>query len=197
MNLLRHIGFPDSSADKEFTCNAGELSSVSGLGRSHGEGIGYPLQYSWSSLCLRWLRICPQMWETWVRSLGWEDPLEVSVATHSNNLAWRIPTPVFLPGEFWENRQKTTVWSGGHQSLGFRQGIISRIISRIIDTWCWEYSVFLGWIACSFYYHLPFWCVHILFLVSAYYWKLYMHRVLYSKILRASFSALKGAIVFH
>ena len=44
MNLLRHIGFPGSSADKEFTCNAGELSLVSGLGRSHGEGIGYPLQ---------------------------------------------------------------------------------------------------------------------------------------------------------
>ena len=129
------------------------------------------------------------MWETWVWSLGWEDPLEVSMETHSNNLAWRIPTPVFLPGEFWENRQKTTVWSGGRQPLGFRQGIIS----RIIDTGCWEYSVFLGWIACSFYYHLPFWCFHILFLVSAYYWKLYMHRILYSKILRASFSALKGA----
>ena len=34
----------------------------------------------------------PAMWETWVRSLGWEDPLEEGMATHSNILAWRIPT---------------------------------------------------------------------------------------------------------
>ena len=33
----------------------------------------------------------PAMWETWVRSLGWEDPLEKEMATHSNILAWRIP----------------------------------------------------------------------------------------------------------
>ena len=33
----------------------------------------------------------PAMWETWVRSLGWEDPLEEGVATHPNILAWRIP----------------------------------------------------------------------------------------------------------
>ena len=33
----------------------------------------------------------PAMWETWVRSLGWEDPLEKGPATHSRMLAWRIP----------------------------------------------------------------------------------------------------------
>ena len=33
----------------------------------------------------------PAMWETWVRSLGWEDPLEEDIATHSSILAWRIP----------------------------------------------------------------------------------------------------------
>ena len=33
----------------------------------------------------------PAMWETWVQSLGWEDPLEKEVATHSSILAWRIP----------------------------------------------------------------------------------------------------------
>ena len=33
----------------------------------------------------------PAMWETWVQSLGWEDPLEEGMATHSNILAWRIP----------------------------------------------------------------------------------------------------------
>ena len=39
-------GFPDSSVGKESTCNAGDLGSIPGLGRSPGEGIGYPLQYS-------------------------------------------------------------------------------------------------------------------------------------------------------
>ena len=36
----------------------------------------------------------PAMWETWVRSLGWEDPLEKEEATHSSILAWRIPWTV-------------------------------------------------------------------------------------------------------
>ena len=42
-------GFPDSSVGKESTCNAGDPSSIPGPGRSPGEGIGYPLQYSWAS----------------------------------------------------------------------------------------------------------------------------------------------------
>ena len=46
-----HIwGFPHSVVGKETTCNAGEPSLISGLGRSTGEGISYPLQYSWASL---------------------------------------------------------------------------------------------------------------------------------------------------
>ena len=45
-NLLLNFGFPGSSADKESTCNAGDLGSIHGLGRSPGEGKGYPLQYS-------------------------------------------------------------------------------------------------------------------------------------------------------
>ena len=40
------MGFLDSSADKESTCNAGALGSIPGLERSPGEGKGYPLQYS-------------------------------------------------------------------------------------------------------------------------------------------------------
>ena len=44
------MGFSDSSAGKESTCNAGDPSSIAGLGRSPEEGIGYPLQYSWASL---------------------------------------------------------------------------------------------------------------------------------------------------
>ena len=44
------MGFPDSSGGKESACNAGDHGSNPGLGRSPGEGIGYPLQYCWASL---------------------------------------------------------------------------------------------------------------------------------------------------
>ena len=62
-----------------------------GLGRSTGEGIGYPLQYSWASLVAQLIKNPPTTQEPWVQSLGWEDPLEKGMATHSSILAWRIP----------------------------------------------------------------------------------------------------------
>ena len=62
-----------------------------GLRRSAGEGTGYPLQYSWASLMAQLVKNLPVMWETWVRSLGWEDPLEKGAATLSGILAWGIP----------------------------------------------------------------------------------------------------------
>ena len=88
------LGFPGSSVGKESTCNAGDPGSIPGWGRSTGEGIGYPLQYSWASLVAQLVKNPPAMWETWVRSLGWEDPLENGKATHSSILAWRIPWTV-------------------------------------------------------------------------------------------------------
>ena len=60
-------------------------------GSSPGEGIGYPLQYSWASLVAQTVKNPPAIQETRVRSLGWEDPLEESMATYSSILAWRIP----------------------------------------------------------------------------------------------------------
>ena len=84
-------GFPGGSAGKGSTCNAGDPSSSLGLGRSPGEGIGYLLQNSWTSLVAQMVKNPPAMWETWVLSLGWEDPLEEGTATHSSILAWRIP----------------------------------------------------------------------------------------------------------
>ena len=51
----------------------------------------YPLQYSWASLVAQLVKNLPAMWETWVPSLGWEDPLEKGKATHSSILVWRIP----------------------------------------------------------------------------------------------------------
>ena len=67
---------------------------IPGLGRSAGEGIGYPFQYSWASLVAQLVKNLPAMWENWVQSLGWEDPLEKGKATHSSILASRIPWTV-------------------------------------------------------------------------------------------------------
>ena len=83
-------GFCGSSAGKESTCNAGDPSLIPGSGRSTGEGIGYPLQYSWASLVAQLVKNLPAMWETWVRSLGSEDPLQKGTATHSSILAWTV-----------------------------------------------------------------------------------------------------------
>ena len=79
-----------SSVGKESACNAGDPGSVPGLGRSAGEGIGHPLQYPWASLVAQLVTNLPAMWETWVQSLGWQDPLEKRTAAHSSILAWRI-----------------------------------------------------------------------------------------------------------
>ena len=81
------MGFPHSSVGKESTCNAEDPSSIPGLGRSSGEGIGYPLQYSWASLVAQQVKNLPAMRETWVQPLGWEFPLEKGKATYSNILA--------------------------------------------------------------------------------------------------------------
>ena len=61
------------------------------VGRFPGGGHGNPLQYSWASLVAQLVKNLPAVPETWVPSLGWEDPLEEGMATHSSTLAWRIP----------------------------------------------------------------------------------------------------------
>ena len=88
--LLFFLKTLKTSVGKEYTCNTGDSSSIPGLGRSAGEGIGYPLQYSWASLVAQLGKNLPAVRETWVRSLGWEDPWRRE----------RLPTPVFWPGEF-------------------------------------------------------------------------------------------------
>ena len=67
---------------------------IPGLERSVGEAIGCPLQYSRASLVARLVKNPLTMWEIWVPSLGWEDPLEEGMATHSSILAQRIPWTV-------------------------------------------------------------------------------------------------------
>ena len=85
------MGFPGSSAGKESGFNPGDPGLIPGLGRSPGEGIGYPFQYSLASLVPQMVKNPPATWETWVQSLDWEDPLEEGMAIHSSILAWRIP----------------------------------------------------------------------------------------------------------
>ena len=71
---------------------------IPGSGRFPGEGIGYPRQYSWASLVAQKVKNLPAMWETLVRSLVWEDPLEKGMAIHFSILARRIP----MDKEVWQ-----------------------------------------------------------------------------------------------
>ena len=80
------LGFSGRSAGKESACNAGDPVLIPGSGRSPGEGIGYPLQYSWASLVAQMVKNPPAMGETQVQFLGQEDPRRTD----------RLPTPVFL-----------------------------------------------------------------------------------------------------
>ena len=87
---LLSTGVPGGSAGKESACNAGDPGSIPGVGKSPGEGIGNPVQYSWASFVAELVKNLPGKWETWIPCLGWEDPLEKG----------RLPTSVFWPGEF-------------------------------------------------------------------------------------------------
>ena len=75
---------------KESACNAEDSSSIPGSERSTGEGIRYPLQYSWASLVAQLVKNLPAMRETLIRFLGQEDQLEKGKASHSSISAWRI-----------------------------------------------------------------------------------------------------------
>ena len=115
------LGFPSGSDGNVSVCNAGDPGSIPGLGRSPGEGTGYTPQYSgleenswtiqsmrsqrvgqdraififiWASPVAQLVKNPPAIQETWVRFLGWEDPLQKGKATHSSTLASRIPWTV-------------------------------------------------------------------------------------------------------
>ena len=84
-------GFPDSSVGKESAYNAGDPSSIPGSRRSAGEGIDYPLQYSWASPEAQLVKNPPVQcrrpgFNPWVGNISWKRE--------------RLPTPVFWPREF-------------------------------------------------------------------------------------------------
>ena len=101
---------PGSSAGKELACNTGDPNSIPGLGRSPGEGIGYPFQYSWASLVAQTVKNPPAMLE---RDLHW-DP---RVGKIPQRRAWQ-PTPVFLPGESPWTEEPGGLPSKGLQRVG-------------------------------------------------------------------------------
>ena len=82
------LGFRGHSAGKESSCNAGDPGLSPRSWRSAGEEIGYPFQYSWASLVAQVIKNLPAMQETWVWTLGWENPLAKGKATLSSILAW-------------------------------------------------------------------------------------------------------------
>ena len=158
------MGFSGSSAGKESTCNSGEPGSIPGLGGSPGEGIGYPLKYSWASLVAQMVKNWSAVWETRVPLLGWEDPLEEGMANCSSIVAWRIPmdrgawraivhgvakswTPLssrlsvaqhsFQVSLFWEPKHLLSEWV----SCSFW------LLSAICDFWTsyWKLAVGKGW----------------------------------------------------
>ena len=92
-NLLTVKG-SGSWVGKKSACNAGNPGSIPGWRRSHGEGIGYPLQYSWVSLVAQLVRICLQCrrpgFHPWVGKIPWRRE--------------QLPIPVFWPGEFHQLR---------------------------------------------------------------------------------------------
>ena len=101
-------GFPVSSVGKESACNAGDPGSIPGMGRSPGEGIGYPLQNSWASLVAQlvkkiFLQCRRPGFGPWVGKIPWRRE--------------KLPTSVFWPGEFhglyspWSRKESdTTEW---------------------------------------------------------------------------------------
>ena len=68
----------------------------------------------------------PAMWETWVRPLGWEDPLEKGMATHCNILAWRIPRA----GQCMRSQRV------GHESAAFTSTV--EVVGSGVGQMCFE-----------------------------------------------------------
>ena len=117
-------GFPDSSVGEESTCNAGDPCSIPVSGRSAGEGIGYPLQYSWVSLVGQVVKNPPAMWrpgfDPWVRKIPWRRE--------------RLPIPLFWTGEFhglyspWGRKELDTL---SHFHFHIRYSLSSHLLMDI------------------------------------------------------------------
>ena len=113
VKVIYYEGFPHSSVGKESTCKAGDPGLIPGSWISTGEGIGYPLQYSWASLVAQLVKNLPAMWETWVWSWVGKIPWRRE----------RLPTPVLVHGV----AKRQTQLSHFDGILRWRQQLGSRI----------------------------------------------------------------------
>ena len=105
------MGFPDVSISEESAFYTTGSSLILGSGRSAGEGKGYPHYLSWIPLVTQLIKNPPTIWKKWAQSLGWEDPLEKEMATHSSILGWEIPW-IEEPGRLksiWSPESDTTL----------------------------------------------------------------------------------------
>ena len=120
--------FTGSSAGKESACNSEDLGSIPRSGRSPGEGIGYPLQYSWASVVAQVVKNLPAMQETWERKIptqGRKDPNPgKEMVTHYSILAGRI------------HMDRGAWWSTVHG--------VAMSWTRLITAFQKEYSVFIS-----------------------------------------------------
>ena len=121
--IANTVGFPGSSAGKESTCNTGDPGLIPGSERPSGEGLGYPLQYSWASLVTQSIKNLPAMLETWVWSLGSEDALEKGKVAHYSILTWRIP---------W-TEEPDRLESMGSQRVGHNWGLGPQFPKKCLD----------------------------------------------------------------
>ena len=108
-------GFPHSSVGKESTCNSGDTGLIPGSGRSVGERIGYPLQYSRAFLVAQLVKNPPAMWEIWVQSLVGKIPWRRE----------RLPTPVFCLENSMDCKESDIT-----ERLSFS-------LSKLISHWMW------------------------------------------------------------
>ena len=125
-----------SSVGKESACSAGDPGLIPGSGRSPGEGIGYPLQYSWAFLVAQLVKNPPAMWETWVGKIPWRRE--------------RWLTPVLWPGEFhklyspWSCKElDTTEWLSLHchsteGKFKFWEAVYFAFQNLVLLTWDWS-----------------------------------------------------------
>ena len=95
---------------------------IHGSGRSDRKRTDYPLQYSWASLVVQKVKNPPAMQETWVLSL-WEDSLEKG---------W-LPTPIFWPGEFHEQRSLAGYSPCSHKKLDMTERLSIELFNNLIN----------------------------------------------------------------
>ena len=134
--------FLDSSVGKESACNAGDPGLVSGLERSAGEGIGYPLRYSWASLVAQLVKNLPAMWETWAllgrtgkRSPKWWWPQTRKGIARENETKEGPRTGVRTSGKTnntpgWPSLHRTGPGRDKHTNRGARASSLSRARGR-------------------------------------------------------------------